>query len=76
MAQACVRKQDRFVEEKLKKSLLKKIKKTLLINSSFDMEVLAQKHVEKNSKRDGKTGSKTSPKPCVKLAKTAPFYRV
>ena len=39
------------------------------------MKVLAQKHVEKNPKRDGKTGFKTFPKSCIKLAKTAPFYR-
>ena len=50
MAQVCVRKLDKVVEKKLKKSLLK----TLLINSPFDMKVLAQKHVEKNPKRDGK----------------------
>ena len=35
---------------KLKKSLLK----TLFKNSSFGMEVLTQKHMEKNSKRDEK----------------------
>jgi len=50
------------VEEKLKKTLLKTIKKILLINSPFDMKVLAQKYMEKSSKRDEKTGSKTSPK--------------
>jgi len=45
-----VRKQDRLSGEKLKKYLLK----TLFKNSPFDIEVLAQKHVEKNPKRDGK----------------------
>jgi len=39
------------------------------------MKVLAQKHVKKNPKRDGKTGSKTSPKSYLKLAKRTPFYR-
>jgi len=40
------------------------------------MEVLAQKQVEKKNLREiGKIGSKTSPKSCVKLAKTVPFYR-
>jgi len=39
------------------------------------MKVLPQEHVEKNPKRDEKTGSKTSPKSCIKLAKTAPFYK-
>ena len=64
------------MEKKLKKTLLKKIKKTLLINSPFDMEVLAQKHVEKNLREMEKTGSKTSPKSYRKLAKTTPLYRV
>ena len=41
------------------------------------MKVLAQKYVEKNSKRDGKkTGSKTFSKSCPKQAKRTPFYRV
>ena len=39
------------------------------------MKVLAQKYVEKKPKRDEKTGSKTSQKSSIKLAKTAPFYR-
>ena len=45
-----MRKQDRIVEEKLKKSLLK----ITLENSPFDMEVLALKQVKKTSKIDGK----------------------
>ena len=40
------------------------------------MKVLAQKHVEKNLREIGKNGSKTSPKACVKLAKTAPFIEL
>ena len=58
--------------EKLKKSLLK----TLLKNSPFDMKVLTQKHVEKILREIGKTGSKTSPKSYIKLAKTALLNRV
>ena len=45
-----MRKQDRIVEEKLKKSLLK----NTLENSPFDMEVFALKQVEKSSTRDEK----------------------
>ena len=45
-----MRKQDRVVEEKLKKSLLK----ILLKISPFDMEVFALKQVEKTSEIDEK----------------------
>jgi len=43
----CEKNLDRIYSEKLKKSLLK----TLLINSPFDMEVLALKQMEINTKR-------------------------
>ena len=45
MAQVCVRKLHRVVEEKLKKSL----SKNTLENSPFDMEVFALKQVEINT---------------------------
>jgi len=48
-----VRKQDRVVEEKFKKSLFK----ITLEDSPFDMKVLAQKQVEKTSTIDRKNWS-------------------
>ena len=49
-----MRKLDRICHEKLKELLLKTQDKILFKNSPFDMKVLAQKYVEKNSKRDEK----------------------
>ena len=71
-----MRKLDRIVVEKLKKNFFENSRKTLCKNSPFDMKVLAQKHVEKTLRDMEKTGFKISPKSCVKLANTSPFYRV
>ena len=64
-------KQDRVVEEKLKKSLLKKT----FENSPFDMEVFALNKWRKPLQEMGKTSLKTHLKSCVKQPKTAPIHR-
>ena len=50
--------------------------KTLLINSPFDLEILAFKQVEKTFETMGKTSLKTLLKSCRKQSKGSPFYRL
>ena len=70
---------DRAVDrQKAKNSIFRDLKVVflLLINSPFDLEIMALKYVDKTTDMVGKTSPKNLLKSCLKQPKGAPIYRL